>query len=355
MFRILAGAMLAGALALGCGARTGLELPAHDPPDTGVRSDTGLNAGPICAPDVSLLPAHAEVLLVLDRSGSMTRALASSATTRWDALHFALGLALPAFDASVAFGAAIFPTPDATLSAGTVCDVGASLDVGIGIGGGAAILGALESHGPSGGTPTTEAIQLAARALAARARSGVPQSIVLATDGGPNCDPADRAEPWFGQAPETCAESGVDPHACLDTPRTEAAIGQALAMGVPTYVIAMDVSESYLVEALRAMARAGGRRRTDASEPYYDVRNPDDLRAAFGDIATRVSRCSFFPDGRVDGEAAVLVVGETRIERDESRTEGWTLGASGTFDLYGEACALAMRDGATVRILGACR
>lgn len=351
--------ILALALSLassGCGARTGLEIPEHDRPDAAsdVGIDAGFDTGPICAPDIALLPAHADVVLVLDRSGSMTRMLASSSATRWQALHDALRIALPAFDANVAFGATVFPIPDATIEGGTVCDVGAMLDVPVMLGAGPAILAALEAHAPSGGTPTANAIRAASGALATRRHVGVPQSIVLATDGGPNCDPADAGQPWFGQAPETCAESGVDPQLCLDTARTVTSLTDASSVGVPTYVIAMDVSESYLVDALRQMASAGGRARSGGGEPYYDVRNPDDLTAAFGDIATRVSSCSFFPETPPTSEVIVIDIDGVVITRDDSRTNGWSLGASGTFDLYGAACERAMRTGAEVRIVGLC-
>ncbi len=346
---------------LGCGARTGLDIETHERADaarpdaaiTDAGHDATIDAGPTCAPNVVLLPAHADVVLVLDRSGSMTRALASSTATRWEALHRALAAALPAFDANVAFGATIFPVPDATISGGTVCNVGAVLDVPVALGSGPSILGALEAHVPSGGTPTAEAITVAASALAARSHVGVPQSIVLATDGGPNCDPADSAQPWFGQAPETCAASGVDPHDCLDDIRTVDRITRALAQGFPTYVIAMDVSESYLLEALDRMAVAGGRAQT-GGQTYYDVRNPADLTAAFGDIATRVSSCSFFPATPVSTDDPRVEVAGELVPRDDSRMNGWTLGPSGTFDLYGAACERAMRMGGIVQIVGVC-
>jgi hypothetical protein len=315
--------------------------------------DSTIDGGPICAPDVTLVPAHADVLLVLDRSGSMTRELASGGETRWDSLRVALATALPLFDANVAFGATFFPTPDATIDAGTVCSVGAMLDVPVALGSSPAILATLSAHLPSGGTPTADAIGVAAAALAARRHVGVPQSIVLATDGGPNCDPADATEPWFGQAPETCAADGVDPQLCLDTTRTVARIESASAAGVPTYVIAMDVIEPYLVDALDQMAVAGGRARTSGL-PFYDVRNPDDLTSAFQDIAARVSSCSFFPDGPVGGDVTMLEVDGMLVPRDDTGRDGWRMGMNGTFDLSGDACARAMRMDAIVRVIGAC-
>ena len=339
----------------GCGAKTGLDVPPVD----AARVDGGPprlpDGGPICAPDVALLPAHADVVLVLDRSGSMTRPLASSTTTRWRALRDALASALPMFDADVAFGASIFPIPGATISGGTVCTVGARLDVPVALGTGPDVLAALSAFEPSGGTPTADALAVATGALSARRRMGVPQSIVLATDGGPNCDPADAAEPWFGQAPETCAETGVDPELCLDRSRTVARIDAALAAGVSTYVIAMDVSESYLVSVLAQMAFAGGRPVVRDAEPFYDVRNPDDLRRALEDIATRVSSCSFFPEGAVTASEPEILVDDVVVPFDASRTNGWAMGENGTYDLFGDACVRAMRSGVRVRLTTVCR
>ena len=345
-----------------CGARTGLDVPMFETgtrvdaarPDTGL--DAPFDAGPICTPNVTLLPAHADVVLVLDRSGSMTMPLASGLESRWTSLHRALASALPTFDANVAFGATIFPIPGAT--ADTVCSAGASLDVPVGLNMAPAILAALDAHGPFGGTPTADAIVVAQNALASRTRTGVPQAIVLCTDGGPNCNPSGAGQTWFGQAPETCAAEGFDPQMCLDTARTVDRNSTARTAGMPTYVIALDVAQSYLIDALDQMARAGGRARTSGTT-YYDVQNPDDLRAAFHDIATRVSSCSFVPSGALPMmgpmDVFVLRVGETIIPRDDSRANGWTIGATGTFDLYGPACDLAMRNGSVVRIDGVCR
>lgn len=351
------------AFSASCGAKSGLEVPSSGPGplDAGIeaRPDARLDARPdaaadvvvACGPPVALIPAYADVALVLDRSGSMVRPLASSPSTRWAALRSALGAALPRFDANVAFGAVLFPVPDATIEAGNVCDLSGALEVPVALGAGPAVLAALDAHEPAGGTPTAEAISVATRALRTRARGGVPQSIVLATDGGPNCDPADRGEWYFGLAPESCVEEGIDPRECLDSERTIGRIEEAQALGIPTYVIAMDIREPYLIDVLRGMAIAGGRARPGDGTPYYDVRNPDDLTEALGDIATRVSNCSYFPDGPARIEGARVEVDGVPVDRDERRLDGWAPGPSGTIDLFGDACRLAMRPGARVELL----
>lgn len=350
------------ALSASCGAKSGLVVPssAGGPLDAGIdarpdawpdaRADTAADVVVTCGPPVTLLAVRADVALVIDRSESMLRPLSSSAATRWETLRGALGAVLPTFDVNVAFGAILFPIADAAFP-DTMCALGGALDVPVASGNVPTVLAALDAHDPAGGTPTADAISLATDALRAHARPGALQAIVLATDGGPNCDPADRGEPHYGLAPESCRAALIDPYECLDTDRTLARIDEALVVGISTYVIAMDIVAPYLVDVLQRMAIAGGRARSDAATPYYDVRDPDDLALALDDIATRVSRCTFSPERSASIEGARVEVDGAPIDRDERGIDGWAPGASGTIELFGDACRLAMRPGARVELL----
>jgi hypothetical protein len=348
-------AVVLSLLLASCGAKTGLDVdPAMRDAAFVDARDAWSEAGPTCTPDVVLAPARAEVVLLIDRSGSMARPLASEPTIRWDALRSALATSLPPFDASIAFGASIFPIPEIEGDRGSVCMAMATLDVPIATGHARDVLAAVDAHGPVGGTPTTAALEVAFAALRARAGPGVSQAVALTTDGGPNCDPIDAGEIWFGIAPETCPDSGASVDRCLDDERAMAAMTSGLASGIPTYVIGMDVTEPVLVDAINRMAVAGGRPR-EGAQRFFDVQRPEDLGDAFAELSAEVASCAFVPVGTIEAEEPVVRVDGMEIARDDSRREGWTRGSSGTFELSGMACERARRTGALVVVEGVCR
>ncbi len=337
-----------------CGARTGLRVdPSVEDAAVEMR-DAWSEAGPTCTPDIVLAPARADVVLLIDRSGSMNRPLASDPMLRWDALRTALATSLPPFDESIAFGASIFPVPEIEGDRSTVCVASATLDVPVGARSVSAVLDAVDAHGPAGGTPTTAALEVAFAALRARAGPGVTQAVALTTDGGPNCDPVNAGEVWFGIAPETCPDMGIALSRCLDDDRAIAVMERGLASGIPTYVIGMDVTEPVLVDAINRMAVAGGRPR-DGAERFFDVRRPGDLGDAFAELSSEVASCAFVPIGTIETEEPIVRVDGMEIARDDTRADGWTRGASGTFELSGVACDRARRTGAVVVVDGICR
>jgi hypothetical protein len=351
MKKVLLLALLA--LVASCGARTGLRIDPNARDGSTDAPDAWSEAGPICTPDIVLAPARAEVVLVIDRSGSMNRPLASDPTLRWDALREALATSLPPFDMSIAFGASIFPVPELPGDPTTICTAQAFLDVPIALMNAGAVLGAVDANRPVGGTPTTAALEVAFAALRARSGPGVSQAVALTTDGGPNCDPIDTGQPWFGIAPEGCPDMGVSVDHCLDDERAIAVMEAGLASGIPTYVIGMDVTEPVLVDAINRMAVAGGRPR-DGSERFFDVQRPEDLGDAFSELSAEVASCAFVPIGTIATDEPTVRVDGTEIGRDDTRREGWTRGASGTFELSGAACDRARRAGAVVIVEGVC-
>ncbi len=354
LLALLVALPLAGSLAGSCGAKTGLRIDRVAGDASFDARDARVDAGPTCTPDVVLTPARAEVVLLIDRSGSMSRPLASEPTLRWDALREALATSLPPFDESIAFGASIFPVPEIPGDRSTICTAAAVIDVPIAMRNVGAVLAAVDVNRPGGGTPTTAALEVAFAALRARSGPGVSQAVVLTTDGGPNCNPRDAAESWFGIAPDTCPDVGVDVQHCLDDERASAAMERALADGIPTYVIGMDVTEPVLIDAINLMAVAGGRPR-DGRERFFDVRRPEDLAVAFDEVSAEVASCAFVPLGTIETMAPVVRVDGMEIRRDDARRDGWTRGASGTFELAGPACERARRAGAVVIVEGVCR
>jgi hypothetical protein len=340
-------------LAAACGARSGLEVEPSDGPDVSALDasirDAGLDA-PIdvrtCSRSVVLAPARAEVVLVLDRSGSMGReTLASTGMTRWAALREALSVALPPFDGVIELGATFYPEPTMFLGVNT-CVPSPALDLAIGAASTGSVLAVFDSFIAQGGTPTASALAVARSTLRPRAGLGISQTVVLATDGSPNCNPSDAAEPWFGVGSEYCADAGFDPVICIDDDATLAVIDGLRTDGVATYVIGMDVTDALLVDVLSRMARAGGRARAGAT-PYYDIERPSDLVDALGDVAGRVTRCALVPSAPVDGAMGHLEIDGAVVPADGGSGEGWSEGPGGTIELQGASCAAA-REGRSV-------
>lgn len=332
-----------------CGARTGLRAPDASsidlPTDVGLREDmtdvtvvgmdtsdaqdapdAGLDA---CAPrSQELRTRAATVLLVLDRSGSMSRRLADG-RTRAQALQEALARALPAYQADVRVGALSFPNRGS-------CEVRGPVEIAPDFNTAERIAAFYLRASTIEGTPTFDALALAATELAS-VREGT-RHVVLATDGSPSCNTA--------LDPATCAcpdLSGMPCEArfCLDDRRTLAALERSAAMGVPTWVVGIDdTREPVLVDTLNRMAVAGGRPRT--GEPrYFSAREPAALDEAFVAIRRSITACSReLPAPVADLGRLVVRRDGAVIARDASRQDGWDVttpdGRELTF--FGAAC-----------------
>jgi hypothetical protein len=164
---------------------------------------------------------------------------------------------------------------------------------------------AATSLSPMGGTPTAGTLEALLPEL-----SAFPQLTfaILATDGGPNCDPAlscgvdqctsniDGVPGCPGGGPPNCCDpaGGVGGLGCLDGTQTTQAVAALRAAGVETYVMGIPGSAPYAA-VLDALAIAGGTGR--ASEPYYYQVNTSDtgaLGAALAEIAAKATEsCTF--------------------------------------------------------------
>src|SRR5262249_7984470 len=119
------------------------------------------------------------VMLVLDRSGSMKYAItAGSATSKWTDLKNAIAALVTGYDAQMRLGATLFSS-DGACAANTI-------DVPVAAGAGAAINTKLGITGPTGDTPTAVALDtvISKGLLNDPTR---PNYVVLATDGIPTC------------------------------------------------------------------------------------------------------------------------------------------------------------------------
>lgn len=264
------------------------------------------------------------MLLVLDESGSMNdKASTSDAQNKWGIMKTALANALTPVQNDINFGLLLFPyEPNGvvdTTNIITSCNVpndAAAISVPIAAGPNnlAAILGVVGRQTPAGSTPTGKALQQAYNYFATGDGKNLPGTkwVLLATDGGPNCNPAlTCAYPTCTQNLDLqCADKQptttfncCDPAAtgqpnanmiCLDDLAATSQIANLALIGVKTFVVGLPGSEPY-ANALNNFAIAGKVPNTGgaANEQYYAVSAasaPLDLTKAFANITTQLAK-----------------------------------------------------------------
>lgn len=282
-----------------------------------------------------------DVLLVLDRSGSMSESIAadcccnstcrnitgaqtcsdtSNCTQRWPALTTAVAATVSAAN-SIDWGLKMFSSP----SQSNACGVNQGVEVQVGSGSGSALQTAIGNVSPNGNTPTASAITAATAYLKTVADPNT-KVILLATDGEPNC----RA----GQSSSTSDVAG-----------TTTAIAAALTAGYKVYVIGIGPS----VGNLDNFAQAGG------TDHYYPATSAQDLADALASISAAVSSCTFEMSQTPPDVNNVAVYMDGALVAKDS-TNGWSFGAtSQTVILNGTTCAQITSGAATkVQVLFGC-
>ena len=324
-----------------CGARSSLPYP-----DSGAGGDAASPAVACSTGTITLTKADPTLMLVLDRSGSMDSPLGASSggASRWEILTQALGSTLPAVDDTMEIGALLYPEEGA-LGPGShgsfSCEVPGSPDLSPKTGNVSALLSIMGSTFPAGATPTAAALDSAASALSSVRAATAARALVLATDGGPNCNSsldADSCE---------CISGGQHCHdatMCLDDTNTVDRIAHYEKLGLPTYVIGiLDPDDTQFTSVLDAMAKAGGRAKTTGTESYYPATSASELNDALSVIRDQVA-CTYLttsvPD--VGGTISVLVNGTTLVF-DTSGAAGWSWAnqRNGEIVLAPDACAVA--------------
>jgi hypothetical protein len=145
---------------------------------------------------------------------------------------------------------------------------------------------------------TLEALQPQLRALPGKTY------VVLATDGGPNCNSkaacaADQCQLNI-ESIGVCTPTGLNCCVfsnqvdCNDGEPTKNAVAAIAASGIPVYVVGVPGSAPY-AQLLNDLAQAGGTARTPDAGPgttqYYDVNSTDQaaFEAALRNVAARVT------------------------------------------------------------------
>lgn len=288
----------------------------------------------------------AEVYLVIDRSGSMAEPGAAPPQTKWQELRSAIDFALTRFDGSIRFGLLMYPAAAPCKTSGPQVPL-ATLNK-------KPILANFDGSQPSGGTPTAAALNNAAQSIGDIGSKNSNHFIVLATDGGPNCNYGLSATPSCScnsVAPALCCTN--DPASCptgascLD----DAHVLQVLAdlrsqQQIDTFVIGLAGSSGYSA-LLDQMAVAGGRPQAGAGQKYYAADNQQQLEAALSAIAGSVISCAIQLDEtpKYPDRVKVYMDGQ-EVPRDTTHVNGWdyTDATLTRIELFGPACD-SLQDG----------
>jgi hypothetical protein len=276
------------------------------------------------------------VMLVIDRSGSMLEQ-GSTGQTKWAELNLAADTVLSQFESQIQFGLLMYPTGDMCTAPPAQVPPGV-LHL-------APIAYELGATTPSGGTPTAAALRNAGQTLADMNPTDL-KFIILATDGGPNCN-------YFQSMPCTCSLSDanycctshpdtcVAGHFCLDDTGTlDALTDLSQNQQIDTFVIGLDGTQAY-VELLNGMATAGGRPQVGGATDYYNATSQSELTAALQIIAGSVLSCAIpldeapaLPDG------VHIYIDGVEVPRDTNQLNGWDYSNASLTEitLFGAAC-----------------
>ena len=307
-------------------------------PSASAGTGSGLNVGDNTRPDAGdvmngecaqeafeLSREPAEILIVLDRSGSMREVPSGSTagTTKWDLVVPGVNEVVTATDASVSWGLKVFPEGEGmSCVAGSVTN---AIPVAIAAKNAAAVTGQITLTTPEGiGTPTGDAINAAVTYLKTL-NDPNPKFILLATDGEPTC---------AGTSSNT------------NQARTFAiqAITDAAAAGFKTVVIGVATTKAATTAALNDMAVAGQMARVDpdpAATKFYLASTKDELVRSLQQITGQVSNCVFnLTSTPPDPDNIAVKVNGQKAPRDTTQMNGWDYIGTGykQVQVFGQWC-----------------
>jgi len=323
----------------------------------------GPNGGICACVDQPLLGTPPTLYFVLDRSGSMNE------SGKWTSVNHALFGLVTALGPRANIAAAVFPNPNSVDSCASGLEIFAPArgDSPAGTSGivETAFLRAIGSVPPAGGTPTAATLE----ALYPRLVELSGQVyVVLATDGGPNCNQAAQCDAVDctvniesypgctpGGPPNCCASGSVGTALdCLDGNATVHAVSTIAAAGIPVYVMGMPGSEPY-VNLLEALAQAGGTAR--ASSPlYYAVGTADEasLLQALSSIAAQITGSCTLTLSSIPPDPSLVNVFLDEQPLSQSGPDGWSL-AGAVVTILGASCQQILSGSVIdVRVVAGC-
>jgi hypothetical protein len=319
------------------------------------------NLGPeggVCAcVDQPLLGDAPTIYFVLDRSGSMLE------LNKWSNIQAVLEKLVVALGPRASVGAAVFPDPKEDQ-----CAPGVQVfpphrgDAPAGTPGPTAdtLATVLHKIPAAGGTPTATTLS----ALLARLTGLSGKTfVILATDGGPNCNSnamcttaecTNNIDNTTGCPPDgqNCCSS--QPESCLDSQPTIDAVTAIAAAKIPVYVVGVPGSAPY-ANLLDQLAQAGGTAR--ASEPlYYAIDSADQtaLLSVLSGIAAQITGTCALDLGSVPPDPNLVNVFFDERALPQMGPDGWTLDGT-TVTILGASCKRILTGGVLdVRVVAGC-
>lgn len=319
------------------------DIPVYQPPDAVPLRPVDAYCGGVA---VSLARRSANVILMIDRSGSMDQRT-TDGMVKWTALREALLTVLPGFSDDIAVGLTFFPSDAGRFDGGVgaSCEVPTALEFEPRVRQAAAVLDRLSRTSPNGSTPTAASLRLAYNWYQRAADLVGDRYLILATDGAPNCDPtADvrscrctNGSNGPGDSGTCVARSAVS---CLDQAGVIAQLEALAHADVHTFVLGLTGVEDF-ADVLNAMADAGGRGRPGSPTRYYSAATASEITRQLQGISEVVADCTLrvmspppdpaLVDVRLDGRS---------LYHDVRRANGWDWGdeSHGQIVFYGQAC-----------------
>ena len=319
-------------------------------------TELSCNLGPdggVCAcADQPLLGTPPNLYFVLDLSASM------SEDNKWRTIVSAIANLVVDLGPRANIGATVFPDPRYVgCTAGLEVFPPTRGDSPAGHAGPveSAFLTQLGALTPNGGTPTAATLQaLAPRLTALPGKTYV----ILATDGGPNCDldancDSSQCEINIESSASGCTPDGslnccADPNygpdpqlSCLDADPTRAAVAAIAQEGIPVYVVGVPGSAPY-ASLLDDLAAAGGTSQAaDAGggTGYYAVNTADQaaFTTAISAVAAKITgTCTLTLDNAPPDPTKVNVFVDEQVLAQDG-PDGWTLSGQ-TVTILGQTC-----------------
>jgi hypothetical protein len=297
------------------------------------------DAGGLCGNDIhKIVSAPPNVYFVLDKSGSM--GAGAPGGTRYTVVQGAASKIAKKLEFLINVGAAVFPGDGS-------CGPGSEV-FPVSFGDPTGFEKATKGLKPNGGTPTGTTLEALYPKLTALPGKTI---VVLATDGGPNCnsaatcDVSDCMQNIEGCFPgmtccalqqNCCAPGGPSgPENCVDRAHVVGAIKALKDAGIKVYVIGIPGSEAYS-GVLADMALAGGA--AIAAYPfYYKVDDLSTISDVLSAAAGSALPCEFTVDEAPEVPSLTNVYFDQEVVVSNP-VNGWTWTDPTTITLHGAAC-----------------